>query len=159
VSDTAGDVNGQTPFLEGRWEQAEAEWAQQVERSRRAGGREEGYALSHKLSWVRRILKQHSSAETLLHDTLSICQREPLQFVEMWARPELALLYAETGRYEEAVPHLARCREIMAAGEDWRGKAAGVVRIPRPKCDRTSAMPVRSSTPKQRPITAAGWAS
>jgi tetratricopeptide (TPR) repeat protein len=128
VSDSAGHGNGQTAFWEGRWEEAEGVWAQGLEQSRQAGGGAEGYALSHNLSWVRRILKQHSAAEALLQDALSICQKEPLQFVEMWARPELALLYAETGHYEEAVPHLARCRDIMAAGEDWRCFGAMVIR-------------------------------
>jgi hypothetical protein len=39
---------------------------------------------------------------------------------------ELALVYAEIGRPEEATPHLARCQEIMAAGENWKGMA-GIV--------------------------------
>jgi tetratricopeptide (TPR) repeat protein len=73
-------------------------------------------------------LKQHSSAEALLQDGLSICGEEPLQCVEMCARPQLALLHAETDRCEEALPHLARCREIMAAGEDWRGVRGEVMR-------------------------------
>jgi DNA-binding CsgD family transcriptional regulator len=40
---------------------------------------------------------------------------------EFYSRAELALLLAETGRVAEAEPHLARCREILADGEDWRG--------------------------------------
>jgi non-specific serine/threonine protein kinase len=46
----------------------------------------------------------------------------------MWARPELALLYADMNRIEKAVPHVVRCREILSEGEDWRGLVGEVVR-------------------------------
>jgi hypothetical protein len=38
------------------------------------------------------------------------------------------LIYAETGRPEKAHPHLARCREIIAGGEDWRGLVGHIAR-------------------------------
>jgi tetratricopeptide (TPR) repeat protein len=126
MSDIADYGNGQIAFWEGRWEESELVWAQDLERAHQGGAREEGN--SRMLCWVRRILKQHSSAEALLQAGLSICGEEPLQCVEMCARPQLALLHAETDRCEEAVPHLARCREIMAAGEDWRGVRGEVMR-------------------------------
>lgn len=43
---------------------------------------------------------------------------------ELRARQRLAGLYASTGRMPEARSHLARCREIVSAGEDWRGLTA-----------------------------------
>jgi hypothetical protein len=46
--------------------------------------------------------------------------------MEMLGRQALSHLYAQTGRVKEARDNLARCREIMAAGEDWRG-VAGLV--------------------------------
>src|SRR5260370_29045862 len=47
----------------------------------------------------------------------------------MMVRSGLAILYAgDMGNAAEAKVHLARCREIMAAGEDWRGLAGEVVR-------------------------------
>ncbi len=45
---------------------------------------------------------------------------------EIWARRELALLLADTGRLEDAEAHFDRCRQILAGGEDWRGLAARV---------------------------------
>lgn len=45
---------------------------------------------------------------------------------ELFGRAALARLYGETGRAQEVAPHLARCREIMANGEDWRGVAGHV---------------------------------
>jgi tetratricopeptide (TPR) repeat protein len=48
---------------------------------------------------------------------------------QMSVRYNLAPLYAgEMGRTSEAKVHLARCREIMAAGQDWRGVAGDVTR-------------------------------
>ena len=44
----------------------------------------------------------------------------------MLDRPDLALLYIEMGRLEEARAQLARCHEIMSEGEDWRGVAGRV---------------------------------
>src|SRR5260370_29286639 len=47
----------------------------------------------------------------------------------MMVRSGLAILYAgDMGNAAEAKVHLLRCREIMAAGEDWRGLAGEVVR-------------------------------
>jgi class 3 adenylate cyclase len=38
----------------------------------------------------------------------------------------MARLRAQTGRPQDAQSHLARCREIMAEGEDWRGAAGSL---------------------------------
>jgi tetratricopeptide (TPR) repeat protein len=46
----------------------------------------------------------------------------------MHMRQELALIYAETGRPEQAHPHLARCREVITGGEDWRGLGGHIAR-------------------------------
>jgi tetratricopeptide (TPR) repeat protein len=119
--DRGGHSIGTSAFFEGRWEQAERSWTEMYERVRRAGGRDEAYGRTRWLSMIRRILGLHTQAEALLRDALSICRDHSLQYVEMWARPEWVLLSVELGRVEEATPHLARCREIIATGEDWRG--------------------------------------
>jgi tetratricopeptide (TPR) repeat protein len=46
----------------------------------------------------------------------------------MWARPELALLYADMNDIEKALPHVVRCRQILSEGEDWRGLVGEVAR-------------------------------
>jgi tetratricopeptide (TPR) repeat protein len=48
--------------------------------------------------------------------------------IEMRARPWLARLYLKMNRLDEAVAQIARCRQIMEAGEDWRGLAGTVAR-------------------------------
>jgi tetratricopeptide (TPR) repeat protein len=42
----------------------------------------------------------------------------------LWVLPDLARVRAETGRPDAARAHVERCRAIVAAGEDWRGRAA-----------------------------------
>jgi hypothetical protein len=46
----------------------------------------------------------------------------------MWLRPEFVLLLVENGDVAIAESQLARCREIIAAGEDWRGLLGHVAR-------------------------------
>jgi tetratricopeptide (TPR) repeat protein len=126
--DPGGHSRGYIAFWEGRWEQAESSWTEAYKRSHRVGGREEGYGHLSYLAWLRRTLGRYADAEMLLKDALSICREEPLQYVEMWAHPEFALLCAKLGRVEEATQHLARCREIIEEGEDWRIGAGRLAR-------------------------------
>jgi|SRR5579859_614747 len=46
--------------------------------------------------------------------------------LEMNCRPQLARLCAASGQLDEAQQQLTRCRDILAAGEDWRGLAGRV---------------------------------
>ena len=46
--------------------------------------------------------------------------------MEMRARPLLARVYVAMNRLDAAAEQVARCRQIMAAGEDWRGLAGDV---------------------------------
>jgi tetratricopeptide (TPR) repeat protein len=78
--------------------------------------------------WVLRLQRKYSAAEALLLSALAICRGDSVRYVEMLNRPELALLYADMNRYAEAIPHLERCREIVAAGENWRGHAGHLAR-------------------------------
>jgi len=50
-------------------------------------------------------------------------EEEPHCQAEMVIRPELALVYLEMGRLDDAVAEVSRCREV-SAGEDWRGLEA-----------------------------------
>ena len=51
-----------------------------------------------------------------------------LPLVELWLRPECVLCHARETNLDGARLHLARCREIIGAGEDWLGFAGAVVR-------------------------------
>ena len=47
---------------------------------------------------------------------------------ELLARSSLATLAADAGDALQALPHLERCRQIVAAGENWLGIAGSVER-------------------------------
>jgi tetratricopeptide (TPR) repeat protein len=127
MTDPSSQSQGYVAFVQGRWEDAERYWRQTNERSRHAGGRDEVNGYPACRAWVLRILGKYNEAEAFLTEALSICGKEPLHWVEMWARPELALLFAETGRAQQSEQHLSRCREIMAAGENWRSLAGSAI--------------------------------
>ncbi|SRR6266851_387774 len=74
------------------------------------------------------MLGRHAQAEALAKEVLSLSIDEPLQPLEMWARPEFVLLCVDTDRIDQAEPHLERCRDILAAGKDWHGLAGRVAR-------------------------------
>jgi tetratricopeptide (TPR) repeat protein len=73
------------------------------------------------LAYMRRLAGQYEIAEDLLKESLSYSVPRGYVPMEMLGRQCLSQIYADTGRVEEAGANLARCREIMAAGEDWRG--------------------------------------
>jgi hypothetical protein len=68
----------------------------------------------------------HAKVEEILLEGLSYSIPGGYVAMEMMSRPCLAQVYAEMGRSDEARAQLARCREIMSIGEDWRGLAATV---------------------------------
>jgi tetratricopeptide (TPR) repeat protein len=94
LTDPSNQSQGYVAFVQGQWEDAERFWTETYERSRHAGGRDEIYGYPVWLAWALRILGKYVEAEAFLREALSICGKELLEWVEMWARPELALLFA-----------------------------------------------------------------
>jgi tetratricopeptide (TPR) repeat protein len=92
------------------------------------GSRMERWWFLTKLAARQRLRGQHDAAQTVLLACFDFV--DPADLVcQMMVRSDLAILYAgEMDNAAEAKVHLARCREIMAAGEDWRGLAGEVLR-------------------------------
>jgi DNA-binding CsgD family transcriptional regulator len=67
------------------------------------------------------------SAIEILQDTFSAAVAGPAAVVQMRSGPELAIQLAQHGRRDEAEAVVQRCRELLASGEDWRGRAGRVV--------------------------------
>jgi DNA-binding CsgD family transcriptional regulator/tetratricopeptide (TPR) repeat protein len=111
--------------FEGRWERAEAALA-----------RPHASALSRQNSADRavaslglarlRSARGDPSAVDLLSETYSAALDGPATVMQMRSGPELAIELSLQRRGDEAGPVLERCREILAAGEDWRGRAGRV---------------------------------
>ena len=72
------------------------------------------------------LIGEHVRAEALFRYGLDNRDRGSVVLLEMRAAPWLARLYVEMNRLDEAAERVARCRQIMAAGEDWRGLAGNV---------------------------------
>jgi DNA-binding SARP family transcriptional activator len=113
-------------YWSGDWELAEAAWAAARDRDARAGDRLDATLNAYWLGRVRRLLRAPEAAEAALTEGLETALNGPQVPAELLLRPELAVLAAETGRPEAAREHLARCRGILRAGEDWRGRAGQV---------------------------------
>jgi tetratricopeptide (TPR) repeat protein len=130
VADTASTETFQ-PLLDGLagdWER----YCQYMENEDAArdpnGSRMERCMILVPLAARRRLMGRNEAAEAALLTCLDFTDSADL-VCQMSVRSGLGLLYsAEMGRTSEAKVHLARCREIMAAGEDWRGVAGDVAR-------------------------------
>jgi tetratricopeptide (TPR) repeat protein len=121
-------LKGQIAFYRGEWQVADLVLSQAFDQARQDGRRTFVCIYGAWLAKVRRVVGQHSSAEAILREILDISIDGPHVPFEVNIRQELALLTAQTGCLDQAHLHLARCLEVMAAGEDWRGLAGHVVR-------------------------------
>jgi predicted ATPase len=115
-------------FYAGDWSQAESTLLRDLEEQGRRPGRPKQEAFA--MLWLGRLhhaRSEYSKAENLLCRALAIVQGHHL-YTEIDIRSELTVLYADSARSNEAQPHLARLREIINRGEDWRGIAGHVAR-------------------------------
>jgi tetratricopeptide (TPR) repeat protein len=113
-------------FRRGDWERSRAMWTEALERHRRTGSRGCEADFACWLAYVYRVQGDTRAAETILGEALAIGSEAPSQLIEMWTRPELAILCAQDGRVADAEPHVRRCRVILADGEEWRGLSGRV---------------------------------
>ena len=114
-------LEGLVEFYRGRWEAVEGLCVGEIEQSLKAGSRHYASIYEVLLAWLCRRLGQNERAEKVLLDALPDRSDGANQHWEMLIRPELGLNYCALDRLAEAEEQSARCREIMAAGEDWRG--------------------------------------
>lgn len=110
----------------GNWADAEQGQSNALDQARRAGDRNNTDWYASGLARVLRVRGDPARAEPLLHEALAVGIEGPRVGTELLTRADLALLCAEVGRTNEAATHVARCREIQAAGEDWRGVAGRI---------------------------------
>jgi DNA-binding SARP family transcriptional activator/ATP/maltotriose-dependent transcriptional regulator MalT len=108
---------------EGRWDDVDALAGQILETSRRTGNRWDEWASHHLTARVAYLRRDLTRAAGLLEQALEIVVEGAAPYFELWVRPDLARVIAESGRAADARPHVERCREILAGGEDWRGRA------------------------------------
>jgi class 3 adenylate cyclase len=128
-ADEAGRARFTTPYValwEGNWDRAAALWGRQREEAHRRGNRWAESIAAHFLGVLKHLEGDTAGAEVLLQEELTIAVEGRHVGTELGVRVELALCLADDGRPGDAEEHVARCREILSQGEDWRGAVGRV---------------------------------
>lgn len=115
-------------FHEGDWDRAQPVFERGLARARAAGARQ---CEADWIFWYSRLLRVRGDtrrASSVLRDALRHFGDGSVPLVEMWFRPELVLSKAGDVDGSATESHLARCREILSSGEDWRGLEGAVIR-------------------------------
>ncbi len=112
-------------FLDGDWEQAEGAWAAALARDVSVGDLHDAALNARWLAAARLALGDRDGSADALEQALALGRAGPQLPTELAARAELARLAAD-GDLGAAEAHLARCEEILAGGEDWRGTTGQV---------------------------------
>jgi tetratricopeptide (TPR) repeat protein len=118
---------GSLLLLEGKWEEAAELLENEIVESRSVGDLLEVSNCRAVLATLLRVRGAARQALLVLGEAVSE-SGEASVFNAMGTRPALSRAHAELGQYDAAERELARCRDILAAGEDWRGRSADVVR-------------------------------
>jgi DNA-binding SARP family transcriptional activator/tetratricopeptide (TPR) repeat protein len=106
----------------GDWDRVETLARRVLETSRRTGNRWDEWASHHLAARLLSLRGQPERAAESLERARRIVDDGGARYFELWVLPDLARAKAETGRLDEARVHVDRCREIIAGGEDWRGR-------------------------------------
>ncbi len=115
-------------FFEGEWERAEKMLTASSERSRTTGNRFEYLWSAAPLARLHRLTGERARALQFLQRALDISVEAGYILFELATRATLATMAADAGDSGEALLHLQRCRQIVGAGENWRGIAGRVER-------------------------------
>jgi len=108
---------------DGRWDEAQSLAEQVLETSRRNGNRWDEWASQHLGARVMHLRGDNQRAAESLQRALAIVTEGGAVCWELWVRLEFARVEADRKNLSEARAHADRCLEIVANGEDWRGRA------------------------------------
>ena len=119
-------------FYRGDWDSARKLAEQCLDGWIARGSLEMAIAVGFILVRLHRMQEEYALAKEVCAQVLSMATPHGDVASELRGTAELALICAIAGPTEEASRYLARCREIVDGGEDWRGlgghfhRAAGV---------------------------------
>jgi len=112
-------------LLEGRWEEAEELFESEIVEARSVDNLLEASNCTLTLATLLRVRGAARRASLLPGEAVADGGQANLMY-EMQMRPTLSRAHAELSEYDAAERELGRCREILAAGEDWRGMSGDV---------------------------------
>ena len=121
-------LHGIVALYGGDWSEAKSTLESGLARAIASGAQERQADLTFCSARLLRISGENARAIAMLEDLLQTLGDGSLPLVELWLRPECVLCHAQDTNLDGARLHLARCREIIGAGEDWLGLAGAVVR-------------------------------
>lgn len=113
-------------LLDGDWEAVEGSWANACAHDLDNGDRMNAALNAYWIGQVRGWLGRQAEAVAALRHGLAISCDGPQVPAELMVRAELTRQQANLGDIDAAAAHLARCDDILADGEDWRGQTANV---------------------------------
>jgi tetratricopeptide (TPR) repeat protein len=116
-------VEARLLFLEGQWELADKTLTAEAERARTSGHRLDEFSVALQLARSHRFRGELPRALQVLQRALEISVDGGDILQELFARSALATNFVDSGDALQALPHLQRCRQIVAAGENWFGLA------------------------------------
>ncbi|MGH7896061.1 MAG: serine/threonine-protein kinase PknK, partial [Candidatus Binatia bacterium] len=113
-------------LYEGDWERALKLRGAALDLFRRTGNRLFEIGSCHELALLHQLRGETTAAEHLFREAVALAGEARSPSHEIFAAFRTAFFYVETGRADEAARYVARCREVLAQGEDLRGLAADV---------------------------------
>ncbi len=116
---------GSLLLFEGQWEEAEELFESEIVESRSVGNLVEVSNCNSMLAILLRVRGAAQHASSALGEALAEIGVASVRS-EMQMRPALSRANTELGRFDAAEQELARCRDIVALGEDWRGVSGDV---------------------------------
>jgi class 3 adenylate cyclase len=119
-------VKGNLALWDGDWAALEARDGKLRERSAAHGAAYGAIIYGLGVARAQRFRGDLLRARQSFSEGIELCMRTGAVSSEIYHRPQLAVLLAEMGEPEEATVQLARCREVLASGEDWRGRVGTV---------------------------------
>ncbi len=119
-------IEGFIPMCDGAWTRADELLDAAREAMRAAGSHNLESVHCFFQAVVRRTAGNLQGAEAAIERALELSLQGHASTFELVMRTEAALIALAAGRREAALAHAARCREIMAAGEDFGGHAGRV---------------------------------
>ena len=119
---------GVVAYHDGDWARAAELFSGGIESARRAGSRVREADCSYWLARALRATGDSRRSRELLAEALVWFGQGSLLTVEMWLRPEAALIHSALGELDRAEAEIRRCRQIVDGGEDWRGLRGNLLR-------------------------------
>jgi tetratricopeptide (TPR) repeat protein len=108
-------------FWEGDWAAADEVISASLAAAHANGGHSGERQCASGLAWINRIWGDYSRARIFGERVVALAKEVGHITQELFSGGELALTLGAAGLTSEALPHLERCREILASGANWYG--------------------------------------